>query len=122
MTTAPWTRPGWRPMRSMGPEIDTAAMTLPLAPRTGAETLATPGSRSPTDWAHPRRRTAESMVALKRAPTRPRWRRSGSSQASRTWAPEPPSMDMVAPTGIESRRPMGRSALATQMRTSPWRR
>ena len=28
----------------------------------------------------------------------------------------------VAPTGIESRRPIGRSAAATQMRMSPWRR
>ena len=109
-------------MRSMGPEIEIAATTLPPGPRTGAETEATPGSRSPTDWAQPRRRTAESMVAVKRAPVRPRCRRSGSSQASSTWAAEPPCMDMVAPTGMESRSPMGRSALATQMRTSPWRR
>lgn len=55
-------------MRSIGPETDTAAMTLPEGPRTGAETEATPASRSPTDWAQPRRRTAESMVALKAAP------------------------------------------------------
>ena len=29
-------------------------MILPLGERTGAETEATPCSRSPTDWAHPR--------------------------------------------------------------------
>jgi len=97
-------------------------ITFPLVPRTGADTLATPGSRSPTDCAQPRRLTADSIVALKRAPIRPRCRRSGSSHARSTWAAEPPCMDMVAPTGMESRRPMGRSALATQMRTSPWRR
>ena len=49
MTTWPWTRPGWRPIRSMGPEIEMAATTLPPGARTGAETEATPGSRSPTD-------------------------------------------------------------------------
>ena len=84
MTEGPCWRPGWRPMRSMGPEIDRAARTRPDGPRTGAETEATPGSRSPTDCAQPRRRTSESIVALKDAPYRPRWRRSGSSQASRT--------------------------------------
>jgi hypothetical protein len=53
-------RPGWRESRSIGPEIDTAAMTRPDGPRTGAETEATPGSRSPTLCAQPRRRTADS--------------------------------------------------------------
>ena len=48
----------------MGPEIDTAATTRPDGPRTGAETDATPGSRSPTLCAHPRRRTTDSAVAV----------------------------------------------------------
>ena len=56
------------------------------------------------------------------APCRPRCRRSGSSQASSTWAADPASIDSVAPIGMESRRPTGRSAAETQMRWSPWRR
>jgi len=61
-------------------------------------------------------------VAVNLAPCRPRCRRSGSSQASSTWAAEPASIDRVAPIGMESRRPTGRSAAETQMRWSPWRR
>mgnify|MGYP003353869664 CR=1 FL=1 len=53
----------------MGPLMDTAAMTLPLAARTGADTDAMPGSRSPMDWAHPRRRTADKSVAVNFAPS-----------------------------------------------------
>ena len=56
-------RPGWRVNRSSGPDTDTAAMILPEGERTGADTEATPASRSPTDWAHPRRRMPESAVA-----------------------------------------------------------
>ena len=41
----------------------TAAITLPEGERTGAETEATPGSRSPTEWAQPRRRTAARATA-----------------------------------------------------------
>ncbi len=89
----------------MGPEIETAAMTRPDGARTGADTDATPGSRSPTLCAQPRRRTPERAVAVKAAPCRPRCRRSGSSQASSTWAADPARMDSVAPTGMESRRP-----------------
>ena len=51
----------------MGPEMDTAAITLPEGPRTGAETEAIPGSRSPIDWAQPRRRTPARVVAENRA-------------------------------------------------------
>ena len=83
-TVAACRRPGWRESRSMGPEIDTAATTRPDGPRTGAETDATPASRSPTLWAQPRRRTPERVVAVKAAPCSPRCRRSGSSQARRT--------------------------------------
>ena len=36
-------RPGERVSRSIGPDTDTAAMTLPPWPRTGAETDADPG-------------------------------------------------------------------------------
>src|SRR5215213_4263886 len=57
-------RPGWRDSRSSGPDTDTAAMTLPLGERTGAETDATPCSRSPMDWAQPRRRMPASAAAL----------------------------------------------------------
>src|SRR5699024_10879257 len=71
MTDFACRRPGWRVSRSTGPEIDTAATTRLLGPRTGAETEATPRSRSAIDWAQPRRRTPESMVAEKRAPRRP---------------------------------------------------
>src|SRR5690606_30274040 len=63
-------RPGCRVRRSMGPETDTAATTRLEGPRTGAETDATPGSRSPIDCAQPRRRTPDSAVAVKRAPCR----------------------------------------------------
>ena len=56
-------RPGWRVSRSSGPETDTAAMILPEGERTGADTEATPASRSPTDWAQPRRRMPASAVA-----------------------------------------------------------
>ena len=41
-----------------------AAITLPPAPRTGAETEATPGSRSAALAAQPRRRTPASVVAV----------------------------------------------------------
>lgn len=50
--------PGRRPIRSIGPETDTAATTAPRASRTGAETLATPGSRSAALCAQPRLRTS----------------------------------------------------------------
>ena len=52
-TASACSRPGWRESRSRGPEIETAAMTRPLGPRTGADTEATPGSRSARDWAQP---------------------------------------------------------------------
>ena len=47
---------------------------------------------------------------------RPRWMRSGSSQASSTCAAEPARMVSWDPTGIVSRRPDGRSAAATHTR------
>ena len=103
----------------MGPETETAAMTLPAGERTGAETEATPASRSPTDWAQPRRRTVLSATAEKLALASPALIRSGSSQASSTCAAEPAFIVSWAPTGIVSRRPLGRSAAAAQMRTSP---
>ena len=45
----------------------TAAITAPRASRTGADTLATPGSRSATLCAQPRRRTSSSVRAVKLA-------------------------------------------------------
>ena len=59
---------------------------------------------------------------MNRAPRRPRFTRSGSSQASRTWAAEPAVMGSADPTGTVSRSPVARSAAATQIRESPWRR
>src|SRR5690606_25092298 len=53
--------PGLRPMRSIGPDTDTAATTLPDESLTGADTLATPGSRSATLCAQPRLRTSSSV-------------------------------------------------------------
>ncbi len=97
-------------------------MILPLGERTGAETEATPCSRSPTDCAQPRRRMPDSAAAENAAFWRPRCMRSGSSHASSTWAAEPARMVSCEPTGIVSRRPEGRSAAATQTRMSPWRR
>ena len=49
-------RPGCRDIRSSGPDTDTAAITLPEGERIGADTEATPCSRSPTLCAQPRRR------------------------------------------------------------------
>lgn len=40
--------PGRRPIRSIGPDTEMAAITTPRPSRTGADTLATPGSRSAT--------------------------------------------------------------------------
>ena len=98
-------RPGCRVSRSSGPETETAAMILPEGERTGAETDATPASRSPTDWAQPRRRIAERAVAEYAAFCSPRCIRSGSSQASSTWAAEPARIVSWDPTGMVSRRP-----------------
>src|SRR5690625_6600173 len=72
--------------------MEIAAVTRPDGLRIGADTEATPTSRSETDCARPRRRTAASTVALKRAFCNPKCRRSGSSHASRIWAPEPAAM------------------------------
>ena len=47
-TAAAWSRPGERVSRSIGPDTDAAAITFPPCPRTGADTEATPGSRSAT--------------------------------------------------------------------------
>ena len=82
-------------------------MILPEGERIGADTEATPCSRSPTDWAQPRRRMPASAVAEKAAFCRPRCIRSGSSQASRIWAADPARMVSCEPTGIVSRRPGG---------------
>ena len=109
-------RPGWRESRSIGPDTDTAAMTLPEGERTGAETDATPCSRSPTLCAQPRRRTPASAAALNEALWRPRCMRSGSSHASRICAADPAPMVSWLPTGTVSRSPDGRSAAATHTR------
>ena len=56
-TAAACSRPGERVSRSIGPDTEMAASTLPPWPRTGAETEATPASRSAALAAQPRRRT-----------------------------------------------------------------
>ena len=56
-------RPGWRESRSRGPLTETAATIFPEGERTGAETEATPCSRSPTDCAQPRRRMPDRAAA-----------------------------------------------------------
>lgn len=62
---------GWRDSRSIGPDTDTAAMTLPDGERTGADTDATPGLRSATDCDQPRRRTVARATAEKRGRRQP---------------------------------------------------
>src|SRR5215468_2902775 len=71
-TATACSRPGERVSRSIGPDTDVAAITFPPCPRTGADTDATPGSRSATLAAHPRRRTWASAVAVNLALRRPR--------------------------------------------------
>jgi len=63
-----------------------------------------------------------SVLAVNFAPRSPRCIRSPSSQASSTWAAEPAVIGRAAPTGTVSRRPLARSAAATQTRTSACRR
>src|ERR1700748_1400793 len=52
-TAAACIRPGDLVRRSIGPDTETAASTRPPGPRTGADTDATPGSRSAAVPAHP---------------------------------------------------------------------
>ena len=112
-------RPGERVRRSSGPLTDTAATTPPSGPRTGADTDATPCSRSATLEAHPRRRTSARTRGVKAADSS-----SGSPvrQASSTWAADPAVSGREVPTGTVSRRPLPRSAAATHTRRSPARR
>src|SRR5207302_7930102 len=63
-TAAACSRPGERVSRSIGPDTETAASTRPAGPRTGADTVATPGSRSAAVATQPRRRTWASVVAV----------------------------------------------------------
>ena len=72
-TAAACSLPGDRVSRSIGPDTDAAAITLPPCPRTGADTEATPGSRSATLAAQPRRRTWARAVAENFAPRSPCW-------------------------------------------------
>ena len=99
-----------------------AAITRPVRSRIGAETLATPASRSATLCAQPRRRTSASVrpVNLERGSSG--MTASGGSQASRICAAEPAVIGSTEPTGTVSRRPLARSAAATQIRSSARRR
>ena len=111
----PLDRPGYR---DGGEHPPARAARPPARPRTGAETEATPASRSAALAAQPRRRTPASVVAVNLAPRSPRCIRSPSSQASSTWAAEPAVIGSAAPTGTVSLSPLARSAAATQTRTS----
>src|SRR5271165_5791054 len=55
-TAAACIRPGDLVRRSIGPDTETAARTRPPGPRTGADTDATPGSRSAAVAAQPGQR------------------------------------------------------------------
>ena len=80
---------GRRPSRSTGPEIETAPSTAPAPSRTGADSEATPGSRSATLCAQPRRRTSSSVRAVKLAAGSSRVTSSAGVKASRACAAEP---------------------------------
>jgi hypothetical protein len=116
-TAALCSRPGVRPSSAAGPETDTAATIRPPTSRTGADTEATPGARSATDWAHPRRRTAVSAAAEN---TAPRGSVSGSSHSS-AWAADPAVIGSRDPTGTVSRSPAGTSEAAIHTRSAPAR-
>jgi hypothetical protein len=111
--------PGRLPMRSTGPETETAATTWPALSLTGAETLATPGSRSATLCAQPLLLTSRSVRSPNTASARTaRWV-AGSDHAASTLAPEPAVMGSLVPTGTVSRRPLGGSAARMQIRCIP---
>ncbi len=101
--------------------MDTAPITLPVAFRTGADSEATPGSRSATLWAHPRRRTSSSVRAVKLALGSSRLTSSTGVKASSACAADPAVMGSRAPTGTVSRSPDARSAAATHTREAPSR-
>src|SRR3954454_14459172 len=105
-TCAACSRPGWRVSRSSGPETDTAATTDPSAANTGADTDATPGSRSATLSAQPRRRTVVNVEAENFAALTSRSVSSGASHASSTCAADPAVMGSSAPTGTLERSPL----------------
>ena len=97
-------------IRSAGPLTLIAASTRPSGAQTGALTLATPASRSPMLWAKPCSRTpARTAGGTSKAS------RSGA-HASSTLPPEPLVSGITAPSGTVSRRPLGRSCTATQIR------
>ena len=112
---------GRRPSRSTGPETETAPSTAPEPSRTGADSDATPGSRSAMLCAQPRRRTSSSVRAVKLAEGSRRVTSSAGVKASSAWAAEPAVIGSRRPTGTVSRSPLVRSAAATQTRVAPSR-
>ena len=112
---------GSRESRSSGPDTDTAAMILPLGERTGAETEATPCSRShrlrPPAAADPRESGGGESAFC-----RPRCI-AGVLPGEQHLRGGPARMVSWEPIGMVSSRPLGRSAAATQTRvltlTSP---
>ena len=114
--------PGVRVSRSIGPETEMAATTVPSAEWTGADTEATPGSRSATLCAQPRLRTPASAAGVNAAFSSTTDVACRGSQASRIWAAEPAPIDRVDPTGTVSRSPLARSAAAMHRRCVPSRR
>ena len=91
------------PIRDVGPLIETTAMSSPFGPSTGAETLPTPGWRSPALDAHPRRRAVASWVSRRRA--------SASCRSSGAPAPRTaPDRRVTSTRGRPSRRTRRSSA------------
>ena len=115
--------PGRRPIRSTGPDTDTAATTVPAASRTGADTLATPASRSATLCAHPRRRTSSERALGERRLGQQRALHGGvGPRGEHLGARSGRHRQPASPTGTVSRRPLAGSAAATQTRWVPSRR
>src|SRR5262249_37778548 len=94
-------------MRSIGPDTEIAAMTTPRLSRTGADTLATPGSRSATLCAQPRRRTSANARSVNLAVGSTACCVAASLYASSTLAPDPAVIGNRAPTGTVSLSPAG---------------
>ncbi len=81
--------PGRRPSRSIGPLTLIAAITRPVRSRIGADTLATPASRSATLCDQPRRRTSARVRPVNLHRGSNGITASGGSHARRIWAAEP---------------------------------
>ena len=101
----------------------------PRSPRSQRRRRRAPARRHSRRRVRARPRSAPSRAGAPRQARSPKPRRAapragvcGSAQASRTLAPEPAVIGRRAPTGTVSRRPVGGSIAATQIRCVPSRR